>query len=458
LKLKVLISIGLLIFLLLGSPLDIYAQHPMIEKLSNLKAISIKRHPISNDSNTIYLPMHFNTADVIEKYDFNELPKGKDVIRIHLAYTRYKEVDTFNQKNLNRNRFIKLYEKFPELFDLKEIEWRVYEQVKATKHEVAEKELHGFVIFLREPRNWSELTKERSLIDRLLLDFYDSTVVVPDKKVYRVRRKRIPTGKFIPVRWDKQEKGIRYNSSSIWGREPEYKLIYDTLGSKTIKGSSRKIGIFNGNILKNSYEYESLVNRKFEGKWAIVSDVTASMSPYSAQVLAFLKTNVQFRKNSNLVFFNDGDGKPESLKRLGYSGGIYYVGGQEIDSVYFTMLTAMKNGDGGDYPENSIEAIVRAINKWPKTDSVLLIADSKAMVKDIKLLKYIKKPVCILLCGNVNGDIPEDYLEIAHRTKGCIIQTDGDLRITHKLKNGETIELNGREYRYSKNSLLLNDD
>ena len=455
-KLKAIISLGLII-LFFGRVTSVAAQHPMIEKLSNLKAISIKRHPISKDTNTLYLPMYFNTADVIEKYNFNELPNGKEVIRIHLAYTRYKEVDTFNQKKLNRNRFIKLYEKFPELFDSKEIEWRVYEQVKATKHEVAEKELHGFVIFMKEPRDWSELIKERSLIDKLLLDFHDSTIVVPDKKVYRVRRKRVPTGRFIPVRVDKQEKGIRYNTQSIWGREPEYKMVYDTLGFKTIKGSSRKVGIFNDNILANSNEYESLVNRKFEGKWAIVSDVTASMSPYSAQVLAFLKSNVEFRKNSNLAFYNDGDGKPESLKRLGYSGGIYYVGGTDMDSVYFTMLTAMKNGDGGDYPENSIEAIVRAIHKWPKTDSVLLIADSKAMVKDIKLLKYIKKPVCILLCGNVNGDIPEDYLEISRRTNGCIIQTDGDLRIEHKLKNGEIVELNGREYRYSNNSLLLND-
>jgi len=435
----------------------ISAQHPMIDKLSNLNAISIKRHPISKDSNTLYLPMYFNTAEIIEKYNFSELPKDREVIRIHLAYTRYKEVDTFNQKRLNRNRFIKLYEKFPELFNSNEIEWRIYEQVKATRHEVAQKELHGFVIFMRKPRDWSSLTKERSLIDKLLLDFHDSTIVVPDKKVYRVRRKRVSTGKYIPVRYDKQEKGIRYKNPSIWGREPEYKLVYDTLGFKTIKGSSRKIGIFNGNILANSDEYESLANRKFEGNWAIVSDVTASMSPYSAQVLAFLKTNSEFRKKSNLAFFNDGDGKPESLKRLGYSGGIYYVGGNDIDSVYYTMLTAMKNGDGGDYPENNIEAVVRAINKWPKTDSILLIADSRAMVKDIRLLRYIKKPVCVLLCGNVNGDISEDYLEIARQTKGCIIQTDGDLRVYKKLKNGEIVENNGREYRYSKNSLLLND-
>ena len=113
----------------------------------------------------------------------------------------------------------------------------------------------------------------------------------------------------------------------------------------------------------------------------------------------------------------------------------------------------MNAGSGGDLPENNIEAILRALKKWPDTDSVLMVADAQAPVKDMKILKFVDKPVQIILCGDISKFIPLDYVRIAKATKGSIITNEGEIRDLYLRKVGQTVEVGEAEYTFTQKGL-----
>ena len=88
---------------------------------------------------------------------------------VHLVYTRFKVVDTFDQSSLNKKRFDNLFKIAPQLFDNDSIVWRVFEQKKAKTEADARKMYHGFVVFLREPPKKEDVSKEINLLYKILM-------------------------------------------------------------------------------------------------------------------------------------------------------------------------------------------------------------------------------------------------------------------------------------------------
>lgn len=68
-------------------------------------------------------------------------------------------------------------------------------------------------------------------------------------------------------------------------------------------------------------------------------------------------------------------------------------------------------------------------------------------MKDIELLKDFDRPVRIILCGAMDGAVLLDYLLIAWRTKGSIHTIEDDIFNIATLSEGETITINGSDYR-----------
>jgi hypothetical protein len=418
-----------------------------IEQLMKLKPIRVKQHPQAEDSLAIPLEMYFSSSEFLPKQGF-KLPPKKDILSVHLVYTRYRQVDTFNQPKLNENRYYELSKKLPDIFYNTEIEWLVFEQTQATTEEDARKMFHGFVIYLRNPPNKKLLLSEFTIIDELLLNIKDSFVRVPDQTIYRTVKRQVETGRYIPRRSDKQKKGIRYENSGIWMREPETKMVIDSVKRRTIKGHDKYIGVYKGKASDrfSTELYNLLRNKTFQGKWAFVIDVTGSMAPYTGQVLSLLKHRPTLATEHHYAFFNDGNGAPEILKRVGNSGGVYTVKTSQFDTIYQTLLTAMKAGDGGDIPENNVEAILRTLKQWPHIDTVLMIADAGAPVKDLKILNFVNKPVQLVLCGDISKLILMDYVRIAIHTKGSILTSEGEIKNLHNLKVGEVVEVGATDY------------
>lgn len=188
-------------------------------------------------------------------------------------------------------------------------------------------------------------------------------------------------------------------------------------------------------------------NKTWKNK-LIVVDVTGSMTPYLCQYLLWLNLNFNPRENQNYVFFNDGnDNKGFNKKKVGETGGLYFsMNSNGYSSIEKTIITAMINGNGGDRPENNLEALMVGENKFKTSNEVILIADNNASPRDLILAKKLKKPVHIILCGVRSSKINVDYLNLARKTKGSVHTIENDLTDLVTKKEGDTFTFLGEPY------------
>ena len=197
-------------------------------------------------------------------------------------------------------------------------------------------------------------------------------------------------------------------------------------------------------------------NKQWKNK-LIVADLTGSMYPYAQQVSTWMK--LHFMKDTtsqNFVFFNDGDKKRDEDKKIGATGGVYFCKAKTVDELVSTMESTIKKGQGGDAPENPIEAIIYGLNKSGKVEDVILIADNWAKARDIKMLARIKVPVRVVLCGVYEGmEINEDYLNIAYKTKGSVHTIEQDITDLMKQSKDKKFNINGVDYIIKNGSIKV---
>ena len=195
---------------------------------------------------------------------------------------------------------------------------------------------------------------------------------------------------------------------------------------------------------------DSTIFRVFERKknWndmTVVADLTGSMAPYTAQLTLWFKLHEKDHHIDQVVFFNDGDTKEDDKKEIGKTGGIYDSEDLNYETVRQLALKTINSGCGGDVPENNIEALLHAQKKYAKSKEFIMIADNSANVKDLILLKELKIPVRIILCGTGYG-INLDYLTIAYQTGGSVHTMEKDLEDLIKLKEGQTFDFMGQTF------------
>ncbi len=191
---------------------------------------------------------------------------------------------------------------------------------------------------------------------------------------------------------------------------------------------------------------------RFQQKWnskMIVTDLTGSMYPYMRQLLLWHSLKMMTNENNDYVFFNDGDNKSDYSKVIGSTGGIYYTDSDSADIIIEKMNETMQNGNGGDGPENDLEALLYAQSKKNSFSELILIADNYSPVKDISLLEKLNVPVRIILCGTDWGGINPDYIEIAYKTKGSLHTIEQDITSLGELVNGNTLTIFNQTFIFS---------
>lgn len=214
--------------------------------------------------------------------------------------------------------------------------------------------------------------------------------------------------------------------------------------------------------------------QRFKESWkgkVVVTDITQSMNPYLEEVLIWHLLNLKQGEHTKYLFFNDGDQKMASAKKIGSTGGIYDCEGawEELQLVINTMHIAIERGlGGGEPPENDLEAVLKGIQKKKDIEELVLIADSYSRVRDMELLSKIDIPVRIILCGaeeknnfyqGLKPDINEEYLTIAHRTEGSIHTLRQDILNLSEKKEGEIVEIGKHRYILrNKQFIRLNDE
>jgi hypothetical protein len=193
----------------------------------------------------------------------------------------------------------------------------------------------------------------------------------------------------------------------------------------------------------------------------VVLDWTGSMHPYGGQLLHWLQAHTATKTISHLVLFNDGDDylytgtEPIGTRKkpVGETGGVYFVAPVQMDTILAAMRYVMRRGDGGDLPENDLEALLKARRRYPHhRGPVVLIADNGARIRDMSLVEAIDFPVHIILCGLMNTGVRPEYVELAWRTGGSVHTLRRDLRFKEPYQSFmlNKVSFEGREFKLSK--------
>jgi hypothetical protein len=182
----------------------------------------------------------------------------------------------------------------------------------------------------------------------------------------------------------------------------------------------------------------------------VVVDLTGSMGPYIAQVLDLMSDLVV--KNDPYVccfsLFNDGNNKPDDKKQVGKTGGITILNDNvTLDKLGKAVIKTMRNGNGGDSPENDMEALLKGLADCNNCRDVLMVADNFATPRDMILLREIARPLHWILCG-VEGEINVDYLKMVHDNRGFLHTNKSDVTNLHLMKDGDMITIDGFTYQY----------
>ncbi|MBN1253484.1 MAG: hypothetical protein JXR51_11930 [Bacteroidales bacterium] len=252
-------------------------------------------------------------------------------------------------------------------------------------------------------------------------------------------------------------------------RELEYETHYksiDKLEKNSLKSEINKEAEIAKEMLKDDPKYFEKnknvvcsvifrVKKNWKDK-IIVTDLTGSMYPYMKQLLIWHSLKLMTDDKNEYVFFNDGDGKRDYEKLIGNTGGIYFTDSDSSDIVIGKVLETMRNGSGGDGPENDIEALIYAQKKRNQKEEIILIADNYSPVKDISLLAKLNVPVRIILCGTDWGINP-DYIEIAYKTKGSIHTIEEDIMELEKMVDGKNLKIGKYEFVFSKGKFFKNN-
>ncbi len=193
-------------------------------------------------------------------------------------------------------------------------------------------------------------------------------------------------------------------------------------------GSSQQIG---GMLEKINYE-----------KTILVCDVTGSMAPYNVQVMKFLEKKYTAKDTlvRQIVYFNDGNNRPDKTKKIGQVGGIYTTEPANLEQAVNQLVLAMEAGSGGDLEENVIEALLVAQTACPDCQSLTLIADNTANPRDMSLLGKVTKPVQLIMCAASNV-LNESYLNIAYKTNGTLYFNGKKISNLQAFEEGATVQV-----------------
>jgi hypothetical protein len=258
--------------------------------------------------------------------------------------------------------------------------------------------------------------------------------------------------RYLPVSKRKLQQGIVYRKKGNWNRQKI--LLYDTVRwTRKLVPARMNPVIGQDQVFSDSVIFTAFNRNKWENM-VVVTDVTGSMSPYFNQLLLWYYVNYHNQSVSRFVFFNDGDTKPDSRKKIGTTGGIYFTETGNVLDMEKVMLQAVKAGNGGDIMENDIESLIAAIDKCSSCENIILIADNNSNMRDFPLISKLGKPVKVVLCG-VGKMINPQYVYLAYATGGSIHTMEQDF-LDLTIKNSDNIiSISGTKYRISRGKVEL---
>ena len=226
-----------------------------------------------------------------------------------------------------------------------------------------------------------------------------------------------------------------------------------TASPEELKLFESQIGFFMSSYSASEPVIERVFSRHPEWKnILVVNDWTGSMYGYGAQVLDWHLKNFEKSEIISMTLFNDGDSKSQHEKKPGETGGIYFEPADNVPQLVDLFNYVKLQGGGGDSPENNVEAILKAMDEYPKFSEIVMIADNNACVRDIQLADRIKIPVRIVLCGyDEKKGVNPHYVYLAKITGGGVYTIEEDLEnIDVELKEGDLANFKDKRFKLIK--------
>jgi antitoxin component YwqK of YwqJK toxin-antitoxin module len=227
---------------------------------------------------------------------------------------------------------------------------------------------------------------------------------------------------------------------------------FDKKGNVTFESPSKETTLKFDKFINGEYKIKDstifkILRRNTEWKkMMLVVDLTGSMFPYIGQLLVWYKQTYEDGRVKYYILFNDGDNLPDNKKVIGKTGGVHPFEAKDFRKMKKDIEDVRKKGEGGDEIENDLEAITSAMVTYRDYGDIILIADDSP-VRDMSLLRRIRKPVRIIMCGTNKG-INDQYLKIAYQTKGSIHTSSHDIDMK-KLKEGDEFVVEKDIFRFS---------
>lgn len=326
-------------------------------------------------------------------------PETGSIQRVDLVFTSYPrkhDIWIYPYPELLADRLRALLDWAPALNDAA-IEWRLVLQTGATTTPQAKNYWHGWVLHSRSAEAPSPALSEAN----------------PSEPESRI--------------------GLNYKPSEIpnlAAYKEELSLILDSL-----QGDNPTTDIVT-EVLERHPQWRGST---------VVIDFTGSMYGYAKQVLLFALDNLQKGYIRNFVFFNDGDDLDDEKKQVGQTGGIYGLAAENASELLDLVRKVTEGGDGGDLPENDLEALLYAQQQFDQPEDIILIADNFSCMRDWELLSQLKNcRVHVILCGaEAPVFVRPLYLNLAHLTKGSLHLRQEDFYDLEQLE----LEINQTRYR-----------
>jgi hypothetical protein len=267
------------------------------------------------------------------------------------------------------------------------------------------------LVFTKYPENINNWRTDyyKLLNDRLITLFsIDSTL----------RSKKIRWNMILQTRCQTEEEAKKYfHGFVIKYRPKKARTIYQIKTPQELKA------LITGEVVVNDSTVFKVMKRHPEwDSMLVVMDWTGSMYKFGAQFILWHKAIALSDPDRvrHFVFFNDGNGKKTWQKKIGRTGGVYRTKSTDLDEIVATMERVMNKGNGGDSPENDLEALLTSVQNLKAFKEVILIADNKSEVRDIELIKYLDRPVRVIVCDLRSRKINPAYIKIARESGGSL--------------------------------------
>lgn len=242
----------------------------------------------------------------------------------------------------------------------------------------------------------------------------------------------------------------------------KYKNLDSELSVSYYKNRLDELRKYDKVFTANGQKLEKTFLRNSE-KWKnmlIITDCTYSMMPYSTHVVLWHLLNNNPHNIVTYTFFNDGDSRPISRKKIGKTGGVYVVENPKKERILNIMRMVRIAGYGNDdEEENDLEAILKTMKVAKNYDDVILLADANSSVRDMELLKELNRPIRIVLCGfnsqTLNLLSFWQYYEIAQYTGGSIHTVESDIENLAAMTEDSKFIIDGIEVTVKNGKVVL---